>query len=146
MNVLKALSKLPSSEIQRLLKASRWVAVREDLRRQVESLRSKLTKAERKLTAVDRRINGNGTARLVRRPKKGGSRGGRGGGPALKDIVHGILKKLGRAADCAEIAPLAIKAGYKTKSDKATFKRAVHQALRTDPRFTKEARGLFKVK
>ena len=146
MNVLNALAKLAPSEIKRLLKASRWVAARQDLDKEARHLRKRLAKVERRLAATDRKISGNGSGRLVRRARKGGRRGGRAGGPALRDIVYGILKKLGRAADCAEIAPLALKAGYKTKSDGETFKRAVHQALRTDGRFVKESRGQFATK
>jgi len=148
MNLLKALARLPQTEVRRLLKASRWVGQRAALQSAADSLRKKLARIEKKLVAVDRRIG----ARPVGRPPGSGRRGRPRGpmrgrrGPALRDILHGVLKKLGRPADCAELAAAARKAGYITRSDDITFKRAIHQQLRTGNMFHKASRGKFEAR
>ena len=148
MNLLKALARLPQTEVRRLLKASRWVGRRATLQSEADRLRKKLARVEKKLAAVEKRLG----ARPVGRPPGSGRRGRPRGpmrgrrGPALRDILLGVLKKLGRPADCAELAALAKKAGYVTRSDDVTFKRAIHQQLRTGTMFHKASRGKFEAK
>jgi hypothetical protein len=153
MNLLKALARLPEQEVRRLVKARKWVARREALESQAESLRKQLSRIEARLAKVSRRIGGRGSAAAAPAAKRGpgpgrrkGARRGRGGGPALKDILYATLKKWGRPAVSAELAAAALKAGYKTSSDDVTFKRAVHQALRSGTQFRKVSRGQFEAK
>jgi hypothetical protein len=151
MNLLKALARLPEQEVRRLVKARKWVARRETLESQAESLRKQLSRIEARLAKVSRRIGGRGAAAAAPAAKRGpgrrkGARRGRGGGPALKDILYATLKKWGRPAVSAELATAALKAGYKTSSDDVTFKRAVHQALRSGTQFRKVSRGQFEAK
>ena len=148
MNLLKALARLPQNEVRRLLKASRWIGKRAALQSEAGSLRKKLARVEKKLVAVEHRID----ARPVGRPPGSGRRGRSRGpirgrrGPALRVVLLDVLKKLGRPADCAELADLAKKAGYVTRSDDITFKRAIHQQLRSGDMFHKASRGKFESK
>jgi hypothetical protein len=146
MNLLKALARLPLSEVRRLLKASRLIGRRAVLQADAEALRKKLSRIERKLAALDGRLGAKKPGRPAgsRKVSRGPIKGKR--GPALRDVLHAVLKKLGRPSNMAELAVLAKKAGYVTRSEDLTFKRAIHQALRTGKQFYKAERGKFGAK
>lgn len=150
MNVLKALSRLPQGQVRRLLKASRWMAVRDRLAASLAVLDKRAGRVRRKLDRIERKLAAAGSLKGPKR-RKGGRKAARGPlkgrrGAPLRKVLHDVLAKLHRPAATPELAKLALKAGYATRSRGEIFRRAVHQALRTGGEFAKTGRGMFALK
>jgi hypothetical protein len=143
MNLLRRLSKLSKAQVSALVRASRWVSVRDALASEIRGLERRLAKARRRLARVERRISGAPAAKR----RAAGRRGPRRSGPRLHELLVSILKKLGRSASPSELASLALKAGYDTTSTPEVFSRAVHQVLVTHRElFAKVGPGQYKAK
>lgn len=146
-NVHALLSKLSVFDLKRLVVAKKLVTQRDAIVGHVERLKGRLGDATQLLSRLDRRI-----ARLIRRAsgsrapaRRGRGRGGRRGPRkgSLRSLLTAVLKQIKKSATARELANLALKAGYKTRSNFIVFLRAVNQALHVNKEFHRGTDGKY---
>ncbi len=142
MNITTLLSKFSTFDLKRLLVAKKLHSARAAVERRVELFAGKLGDAKRALAGLDRRI-----ARAIRRRSRNGTpkrRATKARTGSLRSYLAGALKKIrGSSATARELADLALKAGYKTRSNIVVFVRACQQALHVNKEFTKTRDGKY---
>jgi len=120
--------------------------------KQLSKLHAQRERIAKQLAALDGRIAALGGGR-VKAKRKGRRKAARKiaakrakrtkGGPSLTDVLAKVLVGKGNVK-VAEAAKLALAAGYKSKS--AQFGNVASQALGSDKRFKKVARGVYTLK
>ncbi len=145
-NVHALLSKLTVFDLKRLVVAKKLVTQRDAIVGHVERLKNRLGDATQLLSKLDRRIarlirRAAGSRAPARRTGRGGRRGPRKG--SLRSLLSGVLRQLKKSATARELANLALKAGYKTRSNFIVFLRAVNQALHVNKEFHRGTDGKY---
>jgi hypothetical protein len=124
---------LTLAQLERLMRTRRTELAR---------LGRKRDKLQKKLDAIDERIN----------EVSGGAVNGRSAGSgrrarnesSLQDTIHQVLSKAGGAMSVGDIVNKVMASGYRSNS--ANFRGIVNQTLIKDKRFGSSARGMYQLK
>jgi hypothetical protein len=147
--ILDQLARMSPAAIRQLLSARKHAAKRSKLQKQADGVRLQLARIETRIARIDSRIKGGRTeARKLRRARRKAhksprARRGATNGTSLKETLSGLLRRAGEPLRVKDLTRLALKAGYKTKSDPVTFMRAVSMTLGSSKEFSRQARGVY---
>jgi hypothetical protein len=143
-NVRDLLSQLSSHDLRRLLSARKLHAARQVVAGRIERLRERLGDAETLLTRLDRKL-AHLVERAARAPEPAGGRPPRRAPRrgSLRGYLVQALEVIAKPASARELAQLALRAGYKTRSAFDVFVRATNQALHVNKEFLRGPDGKY---